>query len=252
MSSLNCLLQGPQQRFCCYHKPLVRGPLCIQGLPEASAGQPTSLTLSCHPPILQSCLSCTRAPMSCTGHYWMPAWATSHHPCHASWCPWPADLTGSSRTVTRAVESSPAEADEEKGELTDPPDPVQPTLTSTTICSGGHGPRRALGQKQPAPGRLRAGLQGILVRRPGWPSRCSCQHGWATGVLGYRHRLSLTEVPGMGDKRGPCDLRGRAEAPSVCHPLRDEHCGWAEQEAPLMPRYSLAFMVPPRALETSE
>lgn len=46
-------------------------------------------------------------------------------------------------------------------EPTDPPDPGQPTLTSKTICSGGRGLRRALGQKQPAPGWPRAGLQGL-------------------------------------------------------------------------------------------
>lgn len=154
--------------------------------------------------------------MSCTGHYWTPDWAMSRHPCHASWCPWPAELTGSSRTVTRAVEPSPAEAEEEKVELTDPPDPVQPTLTSKTICSGGHGPRRALGQKRPATDRRRAGLQGSLVRRSGWPSRCSCQHGWVAGVLGYRHKPSLTAVPGMGDERGPCDLRGDKQRHQVC------------------------------------
>lgn len=40
------------------------------------------------------------------------------------------------------------------------PDPIPTELTSKTICSGGRGPCRAAGQKQPAPGWPRAGLQG--------------------------------------------------------------------------------------------
>ena len=56
---------------------------------------------------------------------------------------------------------SPAEAETDKMGPADPPDPIQTTLISKTICSARRGPRRALGQKEPAPGWPCAGLRGL-------------------------------------------------------------------------------------------
>ena len=89
---------------------------------------------------------------------------------------------------------------------------------------------------------------------PPGPFLRSCQHWPACRGAGLQPRPSLTEAPGVGGKEGLCDLRGwdrgqgrgGGEAPSVCPPLRDEHCRLgAGNRAPLMPRYSLAFRVTP-------
>lgn len=108
---------------------------------------------------------------------------------------------------------------------TDPPDPVPMELTSKTICSGGRGPCRAAGQKQPAPGWPRAGLQGRAGREAwlAFPLQLPARLG-SRGA-----RLSAQTLPDRGPKTagrgGPHDLRGWSPSdvpdtlwPSWCHP----------------------------------
>lgn len=117
---------------------------------------------------------------------------------------------------------SPAEAEEEKTGPADPPDPVQIALTSKAICSGGHGPRRVLGQKQPAPGPPRARLQGLPSQRPASLPAAPANPGWAVGAtLGTDHHRQRSRW-GWGQEGALRPKRvgkgwgwGVAEVPSV-------------------------------------
>lgn len=154
------------------------------------------------PRTLQSRLSCTRAPTSRT-----PG-PTGHL----------ADVTSPSAMLrgapgqpsssappeqTRAAEPSPAEAEERRWSrqtLLTPfrwhslPRPSAPAGAGRT----GHWGRNSRHQA----GHVLAS-RACLVRRPGWPSHCSCQHGWAAAAPRSGHRPSPTEVPGLGAREDP-------------------------------------------------
>lgn len=131
------------------------------------------LQLSCHPPTLPACNSCPRSTSHGPGTSGRPGHAVSHLTRLRSATSQPGSGVSPGR---RQGQRSPAETDEERVDrrtlLTPFSRPSLPRPSAQAVA----GPHGALGQKRPAPGLPRAGLRsGGWVRRPGWPSHCSCQ-----------------------------------------------------------------------------
>ena len=163
-----------------------------------------------HPPTLQSRHGYTKAPRMHgpqTRHSWTPGprHVTPHRAVQCA----PGQL--SSSASPGQWQGQRARRDRAEDGPTDPPDPDQSALPSETICSGGGGPQRALGQKQPAPGWPRAGLWGL----PGQEARLAFPlqppaPSWAAGDAGLRAQTLPNGGPGAGGRRGgPWDLRGQ-------------------------------------------